>query len=188
MTPQDARANREQKRKTEMAKLKSQFFGESSEQRPRKKPTPAPRALDQDPVAPEAGPLEEQSQQPKYVDRAKLRRQTNAIQGALRGSSRPKPSKDRSKPRCPDPQPVANVVKDDPFGAMSRGASLLAKVGGGTGSMGTVVEARTMGVSQAGLGSRALVVGVEQVAKASSRSGDWREQTREASRKRFEAL
>ncbi|KAG0148250.1 hypothetical protein CROQUDRAFT_90582 [Cronartium quercuum f. sp. fusiforme G11] len=184
MTPQDAKANRERKRKTEMAKLRNQFFGESSEQRPRKRPASVSREQDQDHGELESEPdkFEEAARlQPKYVDRAKLRRQTNGIQGALRGSSRPKFSEAR-------PQPPTSLAQEDPFGASSRGAALLAKVGGGTVSMGAVVEARTMGINQAGLGSRALVVGVEEVARASSGSVDWREQAREASRRRYQAL
>lgn len=173
MTPQDAKANRERKRKMEMSKLRTQFFGRGdTEEHPRKKN-----------VTPVSETREPETNPPKYIDRAKLRRQTNGPRAALLASARP------TRPE-PSP-PVANTVKEDPFGAGSRGAALLAKVGGTTRTsmtMGSLVEARTMGVSQAGLGSRALVVGVEEVARASSGGTDWREQAREASRKRYHAL
>jgi hypothetical protein len=107
----------------------------------------------------------------------------------------------------------------DPFASDSRGAQLLSKLAGGThpadnhggtnagsrsssGQLGTLIEARTTltgpGERRAGLGSKELVVGVENVAAAASSSrnngqgpakgrtnGDWRDAGRERSWKRF---
>ncbi|GAA5863668.1 hypothetical protein JCM3774_001208 [Rhodotorula dairenensis] len=103
----------------------------------------------------------------------------------------------------------------DPFASDSRGAQLLSKlaggrtngsqsgqggVSGGSSQLGTLIEARTTmggpGERRAGLGSKELVVGVENVA-ASYQSGrashaganggrrDWRDAGRERSWKRF---
>lgn len=112
---------------------------------------------------------------------------------------------------APPPQPPV-----DPFAADSRGAQLLSKLAGGahpagddrgmnagsrssSGQLGTLIEARTTlagpGERRAGLGSKELVVGVENVAAAASSrngqgpqgrtNGDWRDAGRERSWKRF---
>lgn len=104
----------------------------------------------------------------------------------------------------------------DPFASDSRGAQLLSKLAGGGhpadgtrglntgrsssgGQLGTLIEARTTlagpGERRAGLGSKELVVGVENVAAAASShnsqgpkgrtNGDWRDAGRERSWKRF---
>jgi len=69
---------------------------------------------------------------------------------------------------------------------MGRGEALLAKLGGNPDAlkgMGSLIEARTLGNSQAGLGSRQLVVGVENI----SRPKDWRLEAKLANWGRYEA-
>jgi hypothetical protein len=118
-----------------------------------------------------------------------------------------------SSSAAPPPPPKPPV---DPFASDSRGAQLLSKLAGGahpaddsggtnagsrssSGQLGTLIEARTTltrpGERRAGLGSKELVVGVENVAAAASShseqglkgrtNGDWRDAGRERSWKRF---
>ena len=120
-----------------------------------------------------------------------------------------------SSSAAPPPKPPV-----DPFASDSRGAQLLSKLAGGahpaddyggtnagsrspsSGQLGTLIEARTTltgpGERRAGLGSKGLVVGVENVVAAASSShnngqgpakgrtnGNWRDAGRERSWKRF---
>ncbi|GAA6038427.1 hypothetical protein JCM8097_007643 [Rhodosporidiobolus ruineniae] len=130
-------------------------------------------------------------------------------------SSRSKPA---LNPFFAVPGPAASFsaapspAKADPFGSESRGAKLLSKLagssaspagngnGGASGSgagLGTLIQPRTADPSggreagRAGLGSRKLVE-IEKVAAAQGGGGvekrDWREDVREASRKRFREM
>ncbi|GAA5963417.1 hypothetical protein JCM3765_003063 [Sporobolomyces pararoseus] len=109
--------------------------------------------------------------------------------------------------------PSTTAVKADPFSKESKGAQLLSKMGGGGGGsalsipsststrspgLGTLIEAKTFdkggvsGVSRdsrPGLGSRPLVA-IDQVGQTvgDGSKRDWREDVREASRKRFKEM
>ncbi|GAA5991416.1 hypothetical protein JCM5350_006918 [Sporobolomyces pararoseus] len=110
--------------------------------------------------------------------------------------------------------PSTNIAKADPFSKESKGAQLLSKMGGGAGGgpitsvpstastrapgLGTLIEAKTFdkgginGVSRdsrPGLGSRPLVA-IDQVGQSAGEGSkrDWREDVREASRKRFKEM
>ncbi|KAH9806669.1 hypothetical protein DFH28DRAFT_1015403 [Melampsora americana] len=164
MTAQDVKSNREKKRKTEMWKLKSQFIGET-EDRPTKKVLQTDLQNSHQAFEPQPVPV-------KYLDRARLRRETNPRARASRSDSLQHlnpPEADRSK----------SEEKLDPFRSESKGAIMLSKMGGGSdqSKMGTIIEPKSMGIRQAGLGSQSLMVGV-----------DWRERAREASWKRYHAL
>lgn len=178
MTPQDAKANREKKRKTEMAKLRNRFFG--APEKPAKK---ANRKERQPEAEPEPDDLEPERIPKKYIDRAKLRRQANPASTRAGGPERCLPS---SKSALNTPK----EEKMDPFRSESKGAILLSKMGGGDQSkMGTIIEAKSMGIQQAGLGSQSLIVGVESLSETRSGSSmDWREKAKEASWKRYHGV
>lgn len=203
----DAKAERTEKKrkayKADMASLRSQFFGDEPKAdggwAKMKKKTKLSKGSDGPKVlgAVEAGPGPS-----PYVDRAKARRLAHGPQ-----ADQPPPSSFygpdgrgvKSAPPNAAPRPARPVAAEpaerpDPFAATSKGASMLAKLSGSATSsgppmLGQLVEARSMHASpadRAGLGSREVVTGVEQVAARSGGSGgDWRESVREASRKRF---
>lgn len=203
MSSADVKAERERKRKAEMKTLKGQFFGDEptgsdgswAKLRNKKKKVAS------GPTAPLGAP-ETMSPQ-AYVDRAKMRRIANGPQADElppsayygpdgRGVRNPAAAAAAAKATVAAPPPPPAEPK--PFEATSKGASMLAKLSGvpvGTGSgLGSLVEARSMHTSttdRAGLGSRDVVVGVEEVAKRTA-PGDWRENVREASRKRFNQM
>ncbi|EGF98509.1 uncharacterized protein MELLADRAFT_73591 [Melampsora larici-populina 98AG31] len=58
--------------------------------------------------------------------------------------------------------------------------------------MGRIIEAKTIGINQAGLGSKSLIVGVEslneQQQSSNGAQSDWREKAREASWKRYHGV
>ncbi|KAH9809737.1 hypothetical protein DFH28DRAFT_988427 [Melampsora americana] len=184
MTAQDVKSNREKKRKTEMWKLKSQFIGET-EDRPTKKVLQTDlRTQEEAERADSHQAFEPQPVPVKYLDRARLRRETNPRARASRSDSLQHlnpPEADRSK----------SEEKLDPFRSESKGAIMLSKMGGGSdqSKMGTIIEPKSMGIRQAGLGSQSLMVGVDRFNEAQSVGKvDWRERAREASWKRYHAL
>ncbi|KAA1131157.1 hypothetical protein PGTUg99_018755 [Puccinia graminis f. sp. tritici] len=175
MSPADVKLERERKRKIEMAKLRNQFFGDEAEpaSKKQKKPDRTGATTNQQPVEEESV---EQPEPKQYLDRAKLRRQTHGRCAPSAPIQTPKPSQvTAGSSRIPETQ------EPEP---MRRGAAMLAKLGGNPDSlksMGTLIQARTLGSSQAGLGSRELVVGVENI----GRPKDWREEAKLASWRRY---
>ncbi|KAI7957855.1 hypothetical protein MJO29_006072 [Puccinia striiformis f. sp. tritici] len=174
MSPADVKVERERKRKIEMAKLRNQFFGEDAEpSTSKKKKMKKPERLMSETIEqPQKTGEEEEANQ--YLDRAKLRRQTHG-----RTTSKPNHQQTETSVR---PKVVESNQEPDP---MRRGTAMLAKLGGtdtdGLKSMGTLIEARTLGTSQAGLGSRQLLVGVENIGKPK----DWRQEAKMANWKRY---
>ncbi|PLW31798.1 hypothetical protein PCANC_21021 [Puccinia coronata f. sp. avenae] len=177
MSPAEVKVERERKRKMEMAKLKNHFFGDGAELGSKKLKRPErPPSASTDPLA--GGGEEEMGAArpvPKpYLDRAKLRRQTHgrsAVVAAPPSDAVVGPSR---APETQEPE------------SMARGSALLAKLGGNSDSlktMGSLIEARSLGHSQAGLGSRQLVVGVENI----SRPKDWRQEAKLANWRRYES-
>ncbi|GAA6011200.1 hypothetical protein JCM11491_006754 [Sporobolomyces phaffii] len=152
-----------------------------------------------------------------FVDRAAARRARDAG-AIAKQPSKPTPSPFFSVPGVTSSStfvaPPSAIVKADPFSSDSKGAKLLSKMGGAGGGstsnaieksptaplqgMGTLIEARTFDKSAAGggggrearpgLGSRPLVA-IDRVGQTpTSDKRDWREDVREASRKRFKEM
>ncbi|WAQ83889.1 hypothetical protein PtA15_4A338 [Puccinia triticina] len=176
MNPAEVKVERERKRKIEMAKLRNQFFGGDAESAPKKlkKPDCSGAFVNQEAGDEESPPPQAEPKQ--YLDRAKLRRQTH-------GRCQPAPKQKSSQSHVTaGPSRVSHETQEPE--SMRRGEAMLAKLGGTSESlktMGTLIEARTLGSSQAGLGSRELVIGVENIA----RPKDWRQEAKEANWKRY---
>ncbi|GAA5840683.1 hypothetical protein JCM9279_007402 [Rhodotorula babjevae] len=153
-----------------------------------------------------------------FIDRAAARRERNAHAAPTPFFAVPgRTASATAAAAAPASAPPARPAPADPFASDSRGARLLGKlsgagagaaggVGGASGAgagagagLGTLVEARTYAGEardvRPGLGSRALVVGVERVGEARSVGGpgagagdgkrDWRGEGRERSYKRL---
>jgi len=171
MSPADVKVERERKRKMEMAKLKTHFFGDEGDSSSKKQKRPGS-------VYQQTGDEEDTSRRVPnpYLDRAKLRRQTHGPSA---------PAAPRQSSVVAGPSRVPETTTQEPE-SMGRGEALLAKLGGNPDAlkgMGSLIEARTLGNSQAGLGSRQLVVGVENI----SRPKDWRLEAKLANWGRYEA-
>ncbi|GAA5940673.1 uncharacterized protein JCM15063_006320 [Sporobolomyces koalae] len=150
-----------------------------------------------------------------FVDRAAARRARDATiaNENVRKPNKPEPSPFFTVPGVTSSStmaaPPAKTTRVDPFSSESRGAQLLSKMSGpksldpnsssatGRTGLGTLIEARTFDKSggrggpesRPGLGSRPLV-GIESIGQPVSVGDkrDWREDVREASRKRFKDL
>ncbi|MBW0519572.1 hypothetical protein O181_059287 [Austropuccinia psidii MF-1] len=174
MSPADVKAERERQRKKKMANLRNQFFGDESQ-------TDLKKNKKREWASSSMGAVEEGDQDSicssnpnQYLDRAKLRRQTH---GASKVTKTPSSHPIDLKPK---PQTVQNET-------MGRGAMMLAKLGGGTeeiSKMGKIVEAKTLGNHQAGLGSKEMMIGVEKI----SEPKDWRQEAKLANWRRYQAL
>ncbi|SCV71563.1 BQ2448_3151 [Microbotryum intermedium] len=159
----------------------------------------------------------------QFIDRAKIRRERNLGAGeALRPSST-KTSQSTSKassgpfftvPGANATHSVASTSSTarpiDPFASESKGAQLLAKVGGGAKGIGssTIAASTTItttmstprglgqlidpkvlnGDAKSGLGSRPLKALWQPVVVNDAKPGGWREDVREASRKRWKEM
>ncbi|GAA5985946.1 hypothetical protein JCM10908_006344 [Rhodotorula pacifica] len=214
---------KEQERREQMAGLKAQFLkpkttngagassGGGSVARAKAAQGAAPEAKEVVGVPAQNSHMQATlTAKPAFIDRAAARRQRDVHASLPVPISRKLPSTANPSPFFTVPGATASssaaaAKPVDPFGADSRGAQLLAKLaGGGTADLGTLIEARTTSGGdgrRAGLGSKELVVGVENVAaaKAAERNGgtdakggsqqrDWRDAGRERSWKRFREL
>lgn len=157
------------------------------------KPTKSTPSLP--PPAP-SRPTETSSSKPSFVDRAAARR---ARDSAADSALKPRKPAALSSPFFSVPgvtssstfvaPPSTNIAKADPFSKESKGAQLLSKMGGGAGGGPITSVPSTASTRAPGLGSRPLVA-IDQVGQSAGEGSkrDWREDVREASRKRFKEM
>ncbi|ORY88977.1 hypothetical protein BCR35DRAFT_300734 [Leucosporidium creatinivorum] len=194
------KAQKEQERRDKMRGLKEQFLK---------------------PASAKAGPFDStattnnaasSSTKPGFIDRAAARRSRTGA------AAKPPPTSSSSAAassspffavpgsrNAPDYSSTPSAPPSDPFGATSKGAVLLSKLGGGgsasssistpQGGLGTLIQPKSLAggsrEERPGLGSRPLSVvggGGEASALGAGEKRGWREDVREANRKRFREM
>lgn len=140
---------------------------------------------------------------PVFVDRAKARRLRTAVEAKQRasttiGPSRPTPSPFFSVPGATTSS-ITSQPPTTPFSSTSKGAVLLSKLTKPSDSetgLGTLIQPRTFDVAttgkeRPGLGSKPLVDisgGESEAQQVNGGKRGWREDVREANRKRFREM
>jgi hypothetical protein len=194
------KAQKEQERRDKMRGLKEQFLKPASA-----KAAPSWASPSTDGAA--------SSSKPAFIDRAAARRsrtgaptQPSSVSSSYTGSSSPFFAVPGSR-TAPDYSSTPSAPPSNPFGATSKGAVLLSKLGGGDSAssstsstqsgLGTLIQPKSFtGGSREerpGLGSRSLTVvsGGEESSALGAAGGEkrgWREDVREANRKRFREM
>lgn len=186
------KAQKEQERREKMRGLKEQFL----------KPTVTKAAPSHS--SPTTSDVASNPSAPAFIDRAAARRSRTGAPAkppsASSISSSPFFAVPGSRNNAPDYSSSSSSPASNPFGATSKGAVLLSKLGGdGSASaspsqrgLGTLIQPKSFAggsrEERPGLGSRPLAVvggaGTEVSAVGAEKRG-WREDAREANRKRF---